>query len=211
MVGSSAFGSNLVGANRDNVNPKKKAAKAAPVTAREVQELKDAVAAQQQQIQQLMQQMQARDAALQQAEQQMQQAQQAASAAQAKADQASQQASQQQQDVSSLKTDVTDIKQNATAAALSLQETQKNIQSSLDNPIAIHFKGVTITPGGFLAAETVLAASTPSAPTSTRLSTPFPCDGATAYHMSEFFGSGRQSRISMLAEGKLATSSSAAM
>src|SRR6202521_5915304 len=55
----------------------------------------------------------------------------------------------------SLCNDVTDQKLNATNAALSLQETQKNIQSSLDSPLAIHYKGITITPGGFLAAETV--------------------------------------------------------
>lgn len=182
--------------------PKKKMAKAAPVTAREVQELKDALAAQQQQIQQLTQEMRQRDAALQQAQQQMQQAQEAAAAAQAKADQAAEQASQQQQAVSNLKTDVSDIKQNATNEALSLQETQKNIKSSLENPIAIHYKGINITPGGFLAAETVWRQHA----LGSDINTPFnsiPFDGSTAAHMSEFYGSGRQSRISMLAEGKL--------
>jgi hypothetical protein len=182
--------------------PKKKATRASTVSAKEVQDLKDALAAQQQQIDQLRQQMAQRDAALQQAQQQMQEAQQAATAAQAKADQASQQASQQQQDVSSLKTDVSDIKQNATAAALSLQETQKNIQSSLENPLALHYKGIDITPGGFLAAETVWRQHA----LGSDINTPFnsiPFDGSTAAHMSEFFGSGRQSRISALMEGKL--------
>jgi hypothetical protein len=179
--------------------PKKKST---AVTAKEVQELKDALAAQQQQIQELRQEMQQRDAALQQAQQQMQQAQAAAAAAQAKADQAAQQAGQQQQDVSNLKTDVSDIKQNATAAALSLQETQKNIDAKLENPIALHYKGIDITPGGFLAAETVWRQHALGGD----INTPFnsiPFDGSTAAHMSEFFGSGRQSRLSMLAEGKL--------
>jgi len=183
--------------------PKKKAARATTTAATDVQELKDALAAQQRQIQQLRDEMRQRDAALQQAQQQMQQAQAAAAAAQAKAEQAAQQASQQQQAVSDLKTDVTDIKQNATNAALSLQETQKNIQSSLENPVAIHYKGIDITPGGFLAAETVWRQHA----LGSDINTPFnsiPFDGSTASHMSEFFGSGRQSRISMLAEGKLA-------
>ena len=35
-----------------------------------------------------------------------------------------------------------------------LQDTQKRV-GDLESPLAIHFKGVTITPGGFLAAETV--------------------------------------------------------
>jgi hypothetical protein len=182
--------------------PKKKASSSSAITAKDVQELKDAVAAQQRQIEQLRQQMQQRDAALQQAQQQMQQAQDAAAAAQAKADQAAQQSNQQQRAVSDLKTDVTDMKQNATAAALSLQETQKNIQSSLENPLTLHYKGIDITPGGFLAAETVWRQHA----LGSDINTPFnsiPFDGSTASHMSEFYGSGRQSRISMLAEGKL--------
>lgn len=172
------------------------------VSAADVQELKNALAAQQQQIQQLKSEMQRRDAALQQAQQQMQDAQAAAVAAQAKADQAVQQASQQQQAVSDLKTDVSDMKQNATNAALSLQETQKNIQSSLENPVALHYKGITITPVGFLAAETVWREHA----LASDVNTPFnsiPFDGAAQSHMSEFFGSGRQSRIGFLAEGAL--------
>jgi len=183
---------------------KKKSTTAAAVTARDVQELKDALAAQQQQIQQLKEEMRRRDAALQQAQQQMQQAQAAAVAAQAKADQAAAQASQQQQAVSDLKTDVSDMKLNATNAALSLQETQKSIRSSLESPLALHYKGITITPGGFLAAETVWRSHALGAD----INTPFnnvPLDGATASHMSEFFGSGRQSRVSLLAEGKLSS------
>jgi Skp family chaperone for outer membrane proteins len=184
--------------------PKKKVAKAAKatITADDVQELKNALAAQQQQIQQLREEMHKRDAALQQTQQQLQQAQAAASTAQTKAEQAASEAAQQQQTVSNLKTDVTDMKLNATNAALSLQETQKNIQTSLENPLALHYKGITITPGGFLAAETVWR----SHALGSDINTPFnsiPFDGATASHMSEFFGSGRQSRVSMLAEGKL--------
>ncbi|HTZ97529.1 MAG TPA: hypothetical protein VMB18_14100 [Terriglobales bacterium] len=181
---------------------KKKPARATTMAAKDVQELKDALAAQQQQIQQLRDEMRQRDAALQQAQQQVQQAQQAAQAAEAKAEQAAQEASQQSQAVSNLKTDVSDMKQNETNAALSLQETQKNIKSALENPVAIHYKGIDITPGGFLAAETVWRQHA----LGSDINTPFnsiPFDGSTAAHMSEFFGSGRQSRISMLAEGKL--------
>ena len=180
---------------------KKKTAKTT-VTADDVQELKNALAAQQQQIQQLREEMRKRDAALEQAQQQMQQAQTAAAAAQAKADQAASQASQQQQAVSDLKTDVSDMKQNATNAALSLQETQKNIQSSLESPLAVHYKGITITPVGFLAAETTWRQHAMGSD----VNTPFnsvPFDGAAQSHISEFFGSGRQSRVGMLAEGKL--------
>ena len=181
---------------------KRKAAAKTSVTASDVQQLKDALAAQQQQIQQLRDEMKRRDAALQQAQQQMQEAQQAAAAAQAKADQAAQTAAQQQDAVSALKSDVSDVKQNATSAALSLQETQKNIASSLESPTTIHYKGITITPVGFLAAETVWRQHA----TGSDINTPFnsiPFNGATQSHMSEFYGSGRQSRVAFLAEGKL--------
>jgi len=173
------------------------------VSAADVQALKDALAAQQQQIRELKSEMQRRDAALQQAQQQMQDAQSAAAAAQAKADQAVQQAGQQQQAVSDLKSDVSDIKQNATNAALSLQETQKNIQSSLESPATLHYKGINITPVGFLAAETVWRSHATGGDINTQFNA-IPFDGAAQSHLSEFFGSGRQSRIGFLAEGALA-------
>ncbi|MFZ0285107.1 MAG: hypothetical protein WAL32_07735 [Terriglobales bacterium] len=179
---------------------KKKTTRTGPVTAEEVQELKNALAAQQQQIQQLKSEMERRDTALQQAQQQMQEAQAAAAAAQAKADQASQQASQQQEAVSSLKTDVNDMKQNATNTALSLQETQKNIRSSLESPAALHYKGITITPVGFLAAESVWRSHATGDDINTQFNS-IPFNGADQSHISEFFGSGRQSRVGFLAEG----------
>src|SRR5262249_30992518 len=63
-------------------------------------------------------------------------------------------------------------------------------------------KGITLTPGGFMAAEGVWRSHALGAD----INTPFnsvPFAGATASRMSEFFGSGRQSRVSMLAEGRL--------
>jgi len=172
------------------------------VSAADVQALKDALAAQQQQIRELKSEMQRRDAALQQAQQQMQDAQAAAAAAQAKANQAAQTASQQQQAVSDLKTDVSDMKQNATNAALSLQETQKNIKDSLESPTALHYKGITITPVGFLAAESVWRGHATGDDINTQFNA-VPFDGAAQSHISEFFGSGRQSRVGFLAEGAL--------
>ena len=53
-----------------------------------------------------------------------------------------------------IKSDVTDLKSNFTNSTLTLQETQKRI-GDLESPLAIRFKGITITPGGFLAAESV--------------------------------------------------------
>jgi hypothetical protein len=171
------------------------------VTAQDVQQLRDALAAQQQQIEQLRQELARRDQDIQQSQQQAQQAQTAASDAASKADQAAAAASQQQQAVGQIQSDVTDLKQNSVSAALSLQETQKNIHDALESPLALHYKGITITPGGFLAAETVWR----RAATGSDINTPFnsiPLPGSSQDKLSEFFASGRQSRISMLAEGK---------
>jgi hypothetical protein len=168
----------------------------------QLSEMKQAIDAQQQQIQQLTRQVQSRDAVIQQLQQQVGQVQNAATQAAQAAATAASQSAQQQQDVAAVRTDVTDLKQNATNAALSLQDTQKNIQSSLESPLAIHYKGITITPGGFLAAETTWR----SHALASDVNTPFNSvtfDGAAQSHMAEFFGTGRQSRISMLAEGKL--------
>jgi hypothetical protein len=176
----------------------------APSVSTQLSEMKQAIDAQQRQIQQLMNQVQSRDAVIQQLQQQVGQVQSAASQAAQKADTAASQSAQQQQDVAAVRNDVVDLKQNATNAALSLQETQKNIQSSLESPLAIHYKGITITPGGFLAAESVWRQHALGSDINTPFnSIPFP--GAAQSNMSEFFGSGRQSRISMLGEGKLNT------
>src|SRR5262249_53463512 len=174
----------------------------APSVSTQLSQMKQAIDSQQQQIQQLMQQLQSRDAAIQQLQQQVGSAQSAASQAQQKADSAAAQNAQQQQDVTAVRTDVTDLKQNATNAALSLQETQKNIQSSLESPLALHYKGITITPGGFIAAETVWRQHALGADVNTPFNS-IPFDGSTTAHISEFYGSGRQSRVSLLAEGKL--------
>lgn len=176
-----------------------------PSTARELLELKKAIAAQehllvtqQQMLATQQQQMSAQQQQIQELKNEMQKREAAMEQATGKADQAASLASQQQQTVSAVSSDVSDLKQNVTNVALSLQETQTN----LDSPLALHFKGITITPGGFMAAETVWRSHALGAD----INTPFnsvPFSGATASRMSEFFGSGRQSRVSMLAQGRL--------
>jgi hypothetical protein len=73
---------------------------------------------------------------------------------------------------------------------------------SVDNPIAIHFKGITITPGGFLAAETVFRNKATGSDINTGLNN-IPLPGNPGSQTTEFNASARQSRLSMLAEGKL--------
>jgi hypothetical protein len=189
---------------QSNAAPTSKKPRAAAVTAAEVQALKDAIASQQAALAAQQQQIQALRDELHQRDQVAQQAQTVATNAAAKADAAQAQATQQQQDVAAVRTDVADLKQNATNAALSLQETQKNIKDALESPLAIHYKGITLTPGGFLAAETVWRQHGLGSDVSTPLSS-IPFDGAAQSHVSDFFASGRASRISLLTQGKLSS------
>ena len=74
--------------------------------------------------------------------------------------------------------------------------------ASPDNPVAIRFKGITLTPGGFLAAETVFRNKAMGAD----INTPFnnvPFSGNPGGQTTEWNSSARQSRLSLLAEGKL--------
>ncbi|MGC2270578.1 MAG: hypothetical protein WA539_01255, partial [Candidatus Sulfotelmatobacter sp.] len=187
---------------QDSPAPKHKKAKAATITAADVQALKDAIAAQQAAIASQERQIQELRDELHRKDQAVQQAQSAATDAASKADAAQAQAAQQQQAVGELKTDVSDLKTSVTNTAVTVQETQKNVKAALDNPIALHYKGITITPGGFAAAETVRR----SRALGGDINTPFnslTMPGASQSTTSEFFGSGRQSRLSLLAEGEV--------
>jgi DNA repair ATPase RecN len=180
----------------------KTTAKKSTSVATELQQLRQALEAQQQQIQQLSNEVKSRDQALQQLQQRLDQSQAVATQAQSKADTAASQASQQEQTVTALKNDVSDLKATAANVAVNLQETQKSFQGAQESPTALHYKGITITPGGFVVAETVWRKRALGADVNTPLNA-IPMPGASASNISEFYGSGRQSRVSMLAEGKV--------
>jgi len=75
-------------------------------------------------------------------------------------------------------------------------------QEKTGPPTSISFKGITLTPGGFMAAETVWRSKALAGDVNTPLNSA-PFQGSSNAQMSEFQASGRQSRISMLVEGKL--------
>jgi hypothetical protein len=176
--------------------PKKKAAPA--ITAADVQALKDAIASQQAALAQQQQQIQELRDELRRKDQVVQQAQTAATDAAGKADAAQSAATQQQAAVTDLKSDIADVKSSVQSTVVNLQETQKNLSEA---PLALHYKGITITPGGFVAAETV----TRQRAAESSINTPFnsiPYPGNAIAHINESDFTGRQSRLSLLAEGK---------
>jgi hypothetical protein len=185
----------------------RKAVKKAPVesaTEREIRELREQMQSQQAQIDALKQQNADKDARLAAAQQSAQGAEAAAATAAAKADSLSTSVSTNADAVSALSSSVTDLKSTTVGMAQTISDTKKNITDQLESPLAIHYKGVTITPVAFFAFEGVNR----SRSINSDINTPFnstPYNGAAQAHTSELNFSGRQSRLGGLIEGNTGT------
>ena len=185
-------------------------ARTSAVGSSEIQQLKDAlakqqdaIAAQQQQIQQLQQQVQSRDQAIQTLERRVDQADSAASGARRTAQSALSSEKKEGEisagEFSALQHDVTDLKAANASTVESLTATQKRV-GDLESPLAIHFKGITLTPGGFVAADTVWRPHAMYSDIGTQFNA-IPFSAAGQARTSDFYGSGRASRLSLLAKG----------
>ena len=144
-----------------------------------------------------------KDTQLRQAQQSAADAQTAAAKAQAAADAQQQAVTQNESAVTTLKATVDDMQGANASAVSSFSDDVSTIKKAIANPDVINFKGVTISPtGSFLAAETVWRQGA----TGGDINTPFtgvPLNNSQASNVSEFFGSGRQSRIAMKVIGKM--------
>lgn len=139
---------------------------------------------------------------------QLKAAQQQAADAQAAAEKANQAAATEQQAVTdnaaavnTLQGTVTDLKANETSLAVTVSDETAKMKKDLANPATLHYKGITLTPGGYAAAESVYRSKATGGDIPTAFSA-IPYEGADAYKLSEFYGSARQSRLSLMAEGK---------
>jgi len=183
--------------------PAKKPVKSATaILAEQVEALRQSIEAQQRQIRQLQDELAKRDAQIGDAKSAAASADAKASEADAKASAAASSTAEVKTTTTTLSSDVSDLKLSNEAVKGAVQDTQKKIISA-ESPSAIHYKGITITPGGFLAAETVYRTRA----TSGDINTPFtgiPFQAADLAHVSENNFTARQSRLSLLIEGKLA-------
>jgi hypothetical protein len=184
---------------KKHTETKKEKAPPSPTVAEQIQALRQELEGQ---INGLKQDLANRDA-------QLQKAQQAAADAQAAADRANAAASAQQQAVTdnaaavtTLQSTVTDLKGNQVSLATTVSDETAKIKKDIANPTALHFKGINLTPGGYLAGETVYRTKATGGDIPTAFSA-IPYEGADAYSLSEFFGSARQSRATLMAEGKI--------
>ncbi len=173
-----------------------------PSVEQQIEDLRQQEQSDRGQIDTLKQQLSDRDAQLQQAQQAAQAAQAAAQAAQQSAQQQQQTISATSESVSSLQSSVSDLKANSTSLASTIQAQQAEVKKAIENPEAVHYKGITISPAGsFVAAETVWRQGATGDGLNTHF-TAVPLDNSPSSQISEFFGSGRQSRIAIKATGK---------
>jgi hypothetical protein len=144
-----------------------------------------------------------KDSQLKQAQQSAADAQAAAAKAQAASDAQQQASTDNATAVSTLKSSVDDMKGAQTTIVSSLSDETTAIKKAIASPDALNYKGITISPSGsFLAAETVWRQGA----TGSDVNTPFtgiPLANSDASKLSEFFGTGRQSRLAIKAVGKL--------
>ncbi len=182
----------------------------AAVTAADLQKLQEGLAAAEKQIQALQEELQRRDKAVQ-------QAQSTASDAAAKADAAQIQATRDAQTMDTLQSDVAGLKSvSATSfntaslknAVMTMQEPvpaqpeTEIFNKQMESPITIRFRGINITPGGYAAAEFVRRSRALAADVSTPFNS-LTMPGASQSRLSEFFGSGRQSKVTTFVDGRL--------
>ena len=198
MIGSPAYAADGAPPAKKHVTKKAPAKPAGPTVEEQIQSLRQEM---QGQIDGLKSNLADKDA-------QLKQAQQAAADAQAAAAKAQEAATAQQQAVSdnaaavtTLQTTVTDLKGNQVSLATTVSDETAKIKKDIASPDVLHYKGVTLTPGGFAAAETVWRAKATGGDIPTAFNA-LPYESADAYQLSEFYGSGRQSRISLSADGK---------
>jgi hypothetical protein len=187
-------------------NPAAAPAPTPTVTAADVQALKDAIAAQQLQIQRLSEQLER--------QQQLQETRQSAIASTDKApvNPPQQVASFSVVPASTAPANAAPASANGLNAIAPVQQevtpsqnpedAPQTIDKQFEGPLTLHFRGINITPGGYAAGEFVRRSRGLGAD----ISTPYnsvPMPGASQSDLPEFFGSGRQSKITTFVDGRL--------
>ena len=198
MIGSPVYAADGAPPAKKHVTKKAPAKPAGPTVEEQIQSLRQEM---QGQIDGLKSNLADKDAQLKRAQQAAADAQAAAAAAQAAATAQQQAVTDNAAAVTTLQSTVTDLKGTQTSIATTISDETAAIKKSIASPDALHYKGITLTPGGFAAAETVWRAKATGGDIATAFNA-LPYESADAYQLSEFFGSARQSRITLSADGK---------
>jgi hypothetical protein len=185
----------------------KKATKTDAEIAAELESLKQAMQAQQEQLELLKEELSKRDKQIDEAREAAATANARATEASTKAGEAENASAEVKSSEATLASSVTDLKTSNAALTTTVNSVAATTNAggsggqNSEEPASIRFKGITLTPGGFVAAESV----TRSRATSSDINTPFnsiPYPGNALSKVSESNFTGRQSRLSLLAEGR---------
>src|SRR3984885_2179884 len=185
----------------------KKATKTDAEIAAELEELKQAMQAQQEQLELLKEELSKRDKQIDEAREEAAAANSRAVEASSKASEAVNTSAEVKSNEATLTSNVTDLKASNAALTSTVNTVAATTTTggsggqNTEEPASIKFKGITLTPGGFVAAESV----TRSRATSSDINTPFnsiPYPGNALSQVNESNFTARQSRLSLLAEGR---------
>jgi hypothetical protein len=184
----------------------KKAEKTDANFAAELEELRQTLQSQQEQLQLLKEELSKRD-------RQIDEAREAAAAANSRAAEATSRSFEAvslsnvtKANTESISSTVSDLKASneSLKTVVVAEQAEAKKAASEDGPSSIKFKGITLTPGGFIEAATVYR----NRATGSDINTPFtgiPFNGSDLSKVSENNFTARQSRLSLLGEGKLAS------
>jgi hypothetical protein len=165
--------------------------------AAEIEELRQAVQAQQEELQLLKEELAKRDRQIDEAKDAAAAANAKATEATSKATEAANSSAEAKSEAATVSNSVSDLK--TTVNTVATEQADQNKQDQ-EGTYSIKYKGITFSPGGFLAAEGVWRQRSVQADVNTPFtSAPFPNNDLD--HLSELNFSGRQSRLSFLAEG----------
>jgi|SRR5208283_590792 len=100
-------------------------------------------------------------------------------------------------------TEITNVKSSIGAVSESLRAQDTRVKS-LESPMTIHYKGITLTPGGFLEATALMRTRNENADIANTYSG-IPLNGTSNSKLSEFRGSTRDSRLTLLMQANLSS------
>ena len=168
-------------------------------TSRELRELREKQAAQQAQIDALTAANASKDAALAQAESDARGAEAQAQSATSQAQSVTATEQSNALAVQKLQSNVSDLQTTNAGLANAIIANKAELTEKIDNPLAIHYKGVTITPVAFFAFEGVFRQRSINSDINTPFNTtPYP--GSSEAHVSELNFTARQTRLGGLFE-----------
>jgi len=175
---------------------------AAPTVEEQIQSLRQALENQASQIEILKSGMTAKDELLKRAEQEAADAKAAAARAEAAAEGQQQALTENATAVTALQTAVSSVKGSQAALVASVADETAKIKKAVENPTTLRYKGIALSPYGFFNGESVYRTHATGGEEATPWSS-IPYEHADSYGLSEFFLTGRQSRLGINMEGKL--------